>query len=229
MKEKILPILIVLFSLLILTNLTILDLNWLRQQKDKNESVSSEEKQNNILPTPFPTFSEEKMTEDNCGLICQKTIDQKIAQLSATLSAKQTTIEAKTTGKTATSQTLSLPQTINIPLGGGGTTKSKEWADVGNAAVYFDLKDYPNFSEARFEVFIKVLNGNGKVFARLYDATHSIGVQGSDVEANGENFTLVSSGTLNFWQGKNLYRIQIKSLNGYEAAVDSGRIKLILK
>jgi len=228
-KEKILPILITLFSLLILINLVVLDLNWLRQQKNKDDLVPSTEKEADNLPTPFPTFSEEKISEDNCGLICQKTIDQKLSQLAATLSAKQTDMTTKTVSKTNVPQTLSSPQTVYISLGGGGTTVNKEWTDVGNAAVYFDLKDYPNFSEARFEVFIKVLNGNGKVFARLYDATNSIGVQGSDVEASGENFTLVSSDKLNFWQGKNLYRIQIKSLNGYQAAVDSGRIKLVLK
>jgi hypothetical protein len=228
-KEKILPILITLFSFLILINLVILDLNWFRQQKNVNNSTSLTGNKENILPTTSPTLSEEKITNDNCGSICQKTIDQRLAQLSATLSAKQTATPIKTIEKVTTNQPSSLPQTIYIPLGGGGTTTSRDWADVGNAAIYFDLKDYSNFSEAHFEVFIKVLNGNGKVFARLYDATNSIGVQGSDVEANGENFTLVSSDKLNFWQGKNLYRIQIKSLNGYQAAVDSGRIKLILK
>ncbi len=228
MKEKILPISISLFSFLILINLVVLDLNWLRQGKNKNESASLIEEQNNILPTPFPTLSEEKIAEDNCGLICQGTIDQKLAQLAATLSAKQA-VGTKNVDKATTAQTSSSPQTIYIPLGGGGTTINKDWTDVGNAAVYFDLKDYTNFSEARFEGFIKVLNGSGKVYARLYDATHGIGVQGSDIEANGENFLLVSSDKLNFWQGKNLYRIQIKSLNGYEAAVDSGRIKLVLK
>ncbi|MCJ7804432.1 hypothetical protein MUP35_01730, partial [Patescibacteria group bacterium] len=123
----------------------------------------------------------------------------------------------------------SQPQVIYIPLGGGGATINRDWVDVGNAEVYLDVNDYPNLDKAYFEGFIKVKNGNGKAFARLYDVTHSIGVQGSDIESASENFTLVESGSLNFWQGKNLYRIQIKSLNGYEASIDSGRIKLILK
>ena len=118
---------------------------------------------------------------------------------------------------------------IYIPLGGSGSTASTSWADVGNAEVYFNIDDYQNVDRIYFEGFIRVKNGNGKAFARLYDVTHSIGVQGSDIETNNENFTMVESGTLSFWRGKNLYRIQVKSLNGYDAYIDSGRIKIILK
>lgn len=213
MREKLLPVLITVIAILAFGNLVVLDIKLLKQSKES-------------ITTPLPSVSS-ATTSDSCGTICQQMIDEKISQAVSTISGKETIKETKVVEKTAgkTSQ----PGVIYIPLGGGGSTTSRDWADVGNAAVYFDLKDYPNFSEARFEGFIKVLNGNGKVYARLYDATHGIGVQGSDIEASGENFALVSSDKLNFWQGKNLYRIQIKSLNGYEAAVDSGRIKLILK
>jgi len=190
-----------------------LDLGWLRQQSE-------------VMPTPTPSLS--PATSDSCGTVCQQTIDEKISQAIATLSGKETTKESKTAEKTTTPKP-SQPQVIYIPLGGGGSTISRDWTDVGNAEVYLDVNDYPNLEKAYFEGFIKVKHGNGKVFARLYDVNHSIGVQGSDIESASENFTLVESGTLNFWQGKNLYRIQIKSLNGYEASIDSGRIKIILK
>jgi len=212
-KEKILPIIIIVVSILVLANLVVLDLGWLRQQSE-------------VMPTPTPSLS--PATSDSCGTVCQQTIDEKISQAIATLSGKETTKESKTAEKTTTPKP-SQPQVIYIPLGGGGSTISRDWADVGNAEVYLDVNDYPNLEKAYFEGFIKVKHGNGKVFARLYDVNHSIGVQGSDIESASENFTLVESGTLNFWQGKNLYRIQIKSLNGYEASIDSGRIKIILK
>ena len=213
MKEKILPIIIIVVSILVLANLVVLDLGWLRQQSE-------------VMPTPTPSLS--PATSDSCGTVCQQTIDEKISQAIATLSGKETTKESKTAEKTTTPKP-SQPQVIYIPLGGGGSTISRDWADVGNAEVYLDVNDYPNLEKAYFEGFIKVKHGNGKAFARLYDVNHSIGVQGSDIESASENFTLVESGTLNFWQGKNLYRIQIKSLNGYEASIDSGRIKIILK
>lgn len=209
MKEKILPIIIIVVSILVLANLVVLDLGWLRQQSE-------------VTPAPIPSLS--STTSDSCGTVCQQTIEEKISQAIATLSGKETKIVEKTTTTKA-----SQPQVIYIPLGGGGATISRDWADVGNAEVYLDLNDYSNLDKAYFEGFIKVKHGNGKAFARLYDVTHSIGVQGSDIESASENFTLVESGSLNFWQGKNLYRIQIKSLNGYEASIDSGRIKIILK
>jgi hypothetical protein len=221
-KNKILPILIAVATILVIANLVALDVGWLRQQK--SESLVKTEVSSKLTPTPASPVSTPSATSDSCGTICQQTINERVSQAVATLSGKETKIMEKTT-TTKTSQ----PQVIYIPLGGGGSTANTTWTDVGNAEVYFDLNDYPNFSEARFEGFIKVKNGNGKAFARLYDVTHNIGVQGSDIEANGENFTMVGSDPLAFWQGKNLYRIQVKSLNGYDAYIDSGRIKIVLK
>jgi len=39
--------------------------------------------------------------------------------------------------------------------------------------------------------------------------------------------TQVISGGLSFWAGNNLYRVQLKSLNGFEVTFGSGRIKII--
>jgi len=223
-KEKILPILIIVATILVVANLIALDISWLRQQKEK--ITTKTEVGYELIPTSTPSTT--SASSDSCGTVCQQTIEEKISQAIATLSGKETAKETKTTEKTTTTQT-SQPQVLYIPLGGGGSTTSRDWADVSNAEVYLDINDYPNLEKAYFEGFIKVKHGNGKAFARLYDVTHSIGVQGSDIESANENFTLVESGTLSFWQGKNLYRVQVKSLNGYDAYIDSGRIKLILK
>jgi len=217
--KKILLISVSVLSILVLANLVALDINWLRTKRvenvDENQLPSS-----HVTPTPLitPTLT------DCTG--CEDLINQKVSEAMATISGQETIRETTIIEKTPTS---SQPQVIYIPLGGGGSTASKEWTDVGNAEVYFDIGDYPNIDRAYFEGFIKVQHGNGKVFTRLYDVTHSIGVQGSDIYTGSESYSLVESGSLNFWQGKNLYRIQIKSLNGYEASVDSGRIKIILK
>lgn len=223
MKDKILPIIITLTAVLIVTNLVVLDIGWLKQQKE-NKSLNTEF---NSKTTTTPISSTTSTTPDSCGTVCQQTIEEKISQAMATVSGKETIKETKAVEKTA--KETSQAKVIYIPLGGSGSTASTSWADVGNAEVYFNIDDYQNVDRIYFEGFIKVKNGNGKAFARLYDVTHSIGVQGSDIETNNENFTLVESGTLSFWRGKNLYRIQVKSLNGYDAYIDSGRIKIILK
>ena len=226
MKERLFLIIVIVLFVLILSNLVVLDMISLRQKRNDQSLNSALNNQTAVLPTPSMALPSETTASGQCDLNCQQLIDQKISQAIATISGKETIKETKTIGKTTTS---SQPQVIYIPLGGSGSTSSRDWANIGNAEVYFDLNDYPSLVEARFEGFISVKNGNGKTFARLYDATHSIGVQGSDIESTSENFTMVISDVLSLWRGKNLYRVQIKSLNGYEANFDSGRIKLTLK
>jgi len=222
-KDKILPIIITLTAVLIVANLVVLDIGWLKQQKENREAKT--EFNSETITTPISSTT--SATPDSCGAICQQTIEEKISQAMATVSGKEAIKETKVVEKA--SKETSQAKVIYIPLGGSGSTASTSWADVGNAEVYFNIDDYQNVDRIYFEGFIRVKNGNGKAFARLYDVTHSIGVQGSDIETNNENFTMVESGTLSFWRGKNLYRIQVKSLNGYDAYIDSGRIKIILK
>ncbi|MBU3957176.1 hypothetical protein KKI19_02820 [Patescibacteria group bacterium] len=224
MKEKILPILIFVFLGLAVANLIALDISWLQARRYQGEISFPSQPAPSPISTPTATITSET---DTCGPVCQETINQKVAEAIASIpeteTVKETTVVQKTT------ETVSQPTVIYIPLGGGGSTTSLDWADVGNAEVYLDISDYPNLDRAYFEGFIRVKHGNGRAFARLYDVTHSIGVQGGEIYTNNESFTLVESGSLSFWQGKNLYRVQVKSLNGYEAFYDSGRIKLILK
>ena len=223
MKDKILPIILILVAVLVVSNLIVIDIGWLKQQKEGR--VAKTEFNSETINNPISSTT--SAVSDSCGTVCQQTIDEKISQALATVSGKETIKETKAVEKAA--KETSQAKVIYIPLGGSGSTASTSWADVGNAEVYFNIDDYQDVDRIYFEGFIKVKNGNGKAFARLYDVTHSIGVQGSDIETSNENFTMVESGTLSFWQGKNLYRIQIKSLNGYDAYIDSGRIKIILK
>ncbi len=213
---------IIILAILAFGNLVFLDIGYLNQQQKllstETESISQ------TAPVSLSSSPSSSIVSGSCEDTCQQLIDEKISQAIATLSGKETAKETKTT-----TQKVNQPQVLYIPLGGGGATTSRDWADVGSAEVYLDVNDYPNLDKAYFEGFIRIKYGNGKAFARLYDATHSIGVQGGEIETANENYTLVESGSLNFWQGKNLYRVQIKSLNGYEASIDSGRIKLILK
>jgi len=223
--KKISLILISILTILFVANMVVLDINWLKLKRSENLSSGGITKPSTSDITPVPLAIP---ISENCTADCNDFIDQKISQAIATISGKETVKETKVVEKTTTTST-SQPQVIYIPLGGGGSTTNKEWTDVGNAEVYFNIGDYSNVDRIYFEGFINVKHGNGKAFARLYDVTHGIGVQGSDIYTDSESFSLVESGSLSFWQGKNLYRIQIKSLNGYEASIDSGRIKVILK
>lgn len=220
MGKNSLPVFLLVLVGLILINLAALDIGWFRQQKQMRGLEVREE--------PVSPNSISVASVDNCGSICDQIIDQKITAAIATLSGKEP-IKETTVVKEKVAQATSQPQVIYVPLGGGGSTTNRDWADVGNAEVYLSLDDYPNVDKVYFEGFIKVKHGNGKAFARLYDVTHKIGVQGGEISTTSENYELVESDSLGLWQGKNLYRVQIKSLNGYETSFDSGRIKIIIK
>lgn len=162
------------------------------------------------------------ISEVSCSKECQKLIEDKISQAISTISATNTstpksTVISKTESKTA-----------YIPLAGPITSTSTGWVDVVGTDVYIDLlNDYGKSTYVSWEAFLKVANGNGQAFARLYDATHGIGVDGSEISVtNVASSTQVSSGKLSLWAGRNLYRVQIKSLNSFEVTFGSGRIKI---
>lgn len=160
---------------------------------------------------------------DVCGVDCKEEITREVAKAVATISAmtKKTVI---TQAPAATSQ----GKTAYIPLGGPITSTSTAWVDAPGTDVYLDLaNDYGKTAKVTWEASLKVAHGNGQAFARLYDVTHGIAVSGSEFSTvNNATSQLVSSGDLNLWSGRNLYRVQIKSLNSFEVTFGNGRIKI---
>lgn len=118
-------------------------------------------------------------------------------------------------------------KTTYIPLTASLTTSNTDWTSVSGTETYIDLKN--NYSANAYVTWEAVLSAasGGQVTARLYDATHGIGVNGSEVSSTSTNGELVTSGKLNLWAGNNLYKVQIKSLNSYAVTFTSGRIKLV--
>lgn len=116
-----------------------------------------------------------------------------------------------------------------IPLGGSGSTQSTSWTDVPNAQVWLNFSgEYGQLAKAWWDAFLRVDNANGTTYARLFDVTHGIAVNGSEISVSNTTTStdVESAGNLQFWSGRNLYRVQIKSLNSSTAFFDSGRIKI---
>lgn len=159
-----------------------------------------------------------------CSSSCQDEIEKIVSNAIATLSG-QTSIKTIET-KTVVVQTLG--GTDFIPLGGTTTTQNTDWVDVDESAVYIDLvNDYRESATVSWEISLKVAHGNGKAFARLWDDTNKIAVDGSELSTeNNVDYTQVTSGNLPFWRGRNLYKVQIKSLNGFEITYSGGKIKV---
>lgn len=129
---------------------------------------------------------------------------------------------------TSTPKTTSESRVVYIPLGGEASTQSTDWVDVKNAEVWLDFHgEYGQKAKASWDAFLKVENSNGTAYARLFDVNHGIAVNGSEITvANTDKFTQVSSGNLSLWNGRNLYRVQIKSLNSFPIYLDSARMKI---
>lgn len=114
-----------------------------------------------------------------------------------------------------------------LPISTGGSTLSNDWVSLAGTQFYFDKADYPGLIEIYFEVNAHLFNGNGTAFVRLYDDNHGIGVQGSDVQTNNQADTAVVSGKVSFYSGKNLVKVQLKSLTADTAVFTSGRLRIV--
>jgi len=175
-------------------------------------------------PTPAVVRVSPEETPEPSAEISQQDILKTVSDIIATISATpQTIIERQIVIKTG-------GQTSFIGLGSTSTaiTTSTDWEEVKDAQVYIDLeKDYGKDANVSWEASLKVAHGNGQVFARLYDDTNKIVVLGSELSTtNNVDFKQVSSGKLNLWAGRNLYKVQLKSLNSFEITYSGGRIKI---
>lgn len=159
---------------------------------------------------------------DVCGEDCKSQINDIVSRAVSTISATTKTIIQKETATEPPSK-----KTAYIPLSGPITTTSTSWVDAAGTDVYIDLaNDYGKSTYVSWEGFLSIANGNGTAYARLYDATHGIGVNGSEISVTSGTSTQVASGSLSLWAGRNLYRVQLKSLNSFVATFTSGRIKI---
>lgn len=168
----------------------------------------------------------QEVLSNNCGASCQAYIDKKIDEEIAALptpEAKETIVEKITTvEKSSKTQ-----QTTFIPISGGETTtRNVDWVSLDNTQFTFDQSDYGASPTITWDANIKV-DGDSKAYVRLYDGTHGIGVQGSEQTTTSGSYINLSAGPLAIWQGRNTYKVQIKSLNGAQVYYSSGRLKVV--
>ena len=164
---------------------------------------------------------------DKCGEDCKLQIDKKISESIAAIS--ENTNEVVKTKTITPAPVKAKAQTAYIPINGPISTTSGEWYDAPGTEFYLNFNtDYGKSAYANWDASLKVANGNGTAYARLYDITNKIGINGSEISiSNKADLTQAISGALNFWSGNNQYRVQIKSLNKFEVTFGSGRVKII--
>ena len=160
---------------------------------------------------------------DTCGQECKNYVDQAIQakQAPQTSPTPVTKIVYQTAPKTKTRTT----SYVTVP--GSGSTTNTDWTDVTGSEFYFNPADYPGLVSVYFEANIKLMTGSGRAYVRLFDVTHGIGVQGSETSTQSGTDTVVESGQVSFWQGRNLIRVQIKSQTTESAYFNSGRLRIL--
>lgn len=169
---------------------------------------------------------------DDCGPECRAYIDQRVALISIPGATSATGISLKATpsSKPVASPAPTVKQKVRqvqyFSILGSGQTTSNDWAGLSGTEFYFDRGNYSGLIDISFEGNLRLLNGNGSVYVRIFDVTHSIAVQGSEIFATSQTSTVISSGSLAFWAGNNLYRVQAKSLTADTAVFNSGRLKI---
>lgn len=173
--------------------------------------------------SPVSVSKEQTNYIDTCGEDCKETIDEIVSEAVSTLSAKVTTANTVIT-KASQSQIVTY-----IPMSTTFSTRNTDWVDVKGSEAYINLAEYAKNPYIDWDASVKVQHGSGKGTVRLYDITNSIAVDGSTLETDSSEYTQLSSGRLNFWAGRNLYTIQVKSIGGGEVYVTSGRVKIVSK
>ena len=183
---------------------------------------------NKVIPTPIDEPAVEKAVQTfsfNDCVDCEEKfntiVSDAIAALPTSAPSSSQAVVATTNPKTT--------QTTYLPLGSTASSTSTDWYTIDDSSSYIDINnDFSGDPYVTFEASLKVKHGNGHAFARLWDDTNKVAVNGSEISTqNNEDYQLVKSGQLYLWNGNNNYKIQLKSLNGFEVTYTNSKIKIV--
>lgn len=134
----------------------------------------------------------------------------------------QTEVKEKTVIQTAQKE-------IFIPVGSGSTFKSN-YTDLPGVEVTIDSSKYSGIESVVFEASLWVQDGNGKMYAQLYNKTDGRPVWNSEISTNSASGVLTTSPKITLEAGLRTYKVQAKTnLTEYAAHVDNARVKITLK
>lgn len=225
--NKLPRILLIMIGLLFALNILFLDWRVIGEGREEKQEVGNESGE--VSGTEEAPSLSAKVATDSCGLVCQETITARIQEELGKLtpqagqsSVSQIPIRRATTPTIANGK----PKVVYFPLVTDGTVTSINWTDIVPSEFYFDLENYPNAKEVRFEAYLLSLN-NDLVTARLYDQTNKRAVDFSDLQTKESTFTRAESSGISIWQGNNKYTVQLRSVNGTQVQLKDAKIKII--
>lgn len=140
------------------------------------------------------------------------------------------TVETKTVVEKETQTIVQTAQKeIFIPIG-TGSTKKNSYEDLAGLEVTIDTNKYSSIESVVFEASIWVQDGNGKVFAQLYNKSDGHPVWYSEISTGSATGVLTTSSKISLSSGNKTYKVQAKTnLVEFSGHVDNARIKITLK
>lgn len=189
-----------------------------KRQNDESAEVTSP-----LTDEVVVTTEETKnYTFDEC-VDCKERVSELISD--AVEAIPSTTVVTSSNTQTVSTST----STSYIPFGTTATSTSTDWYTLPDSGTYLDINnEFSSDAYVSFEASLKVKHGNGQAYVRLWDDTNKIAVVGSELSTIGnEDYVLVKSNNLNLWSGNNNYKVQIKSLTGYEVTYTGGKLKIV--
>ena len=114
---------------------------------------------------------------------------------------------------------------LTIP--GSGSTGATDWANLSGTEFYFDTRDYPGLVEVYFEANMRLVSGGGSAYVRLYDVTNNISPVGGQNDTKSQVDIWTKSQKVYFWAGKNLIRVQAKTLVPDTTVYNSGKLRIV--
>jgi len=180
-----------------------------------------------LTKKPKPSAAPQVSYIDQCGDECKKYIDAQLKSQNLKVKTETPTPTPATKIVYQTAPKTKVRSTTYVTLAGSGNTTATDWVNATGSDFYFNPADYPGLVSVYFEANMKLMTGSGRAYVRLYDVTHGIGVQGSEASTQAGVDTVVESGQVSFWAGRNLIRVQMKSLTTESTFYTSGRLRII--
>lgn len=115
---------------------------------------------------------------------------------------------------------------LYIPLGSGGAATSLDWTTNDIYQVSLDPADYPGYKSMQLEASIRIFQGNGRGYTRLISATDNLTLTSSEISTTSQDYTWITSQGFTLPSGKKNYKLQFKTLTGYEVSIQNARIKV---
>lgn len=226
MQKKLIRINLFLIVLLVVGNLLFLDFVWVKESaKGKSPSEARQPEVATDVSNDQPKEIQTTVVDSQaCPASCQAQTKEEIQKAIENLatSSKNAVISSQPTAAPARSSKISY-----LPIGSSLSLQVSSWTDVPSTDFIFNLADYPNLKNVRWEASFRTAAPGNEASVRLYDVTNQRGVDGSDLNTNSGTSVLLRSGDLSLWRGDNTYRVQAKSAVSSIVYLDSLRLKII--